>query len=210
MTGEEMAAIKARADREGWDQHTMWMVTLGELDADEIAERARVREAATGLRGLPIDQWPPIQIRLDLSVEARHHALDGEKASDFASRHSRGDWALLCLPMDELKASFRSSACRAPEEIWEVRSLDKAARALVRWSEGRRMTPPIYAIWEDREITVAGGNHRVAVADAVGVRRVPAHVHQAALAVFRRLVPGAVPIPDAVIDDLDAWDTTCC
>jgi hypothetical protein len=34
VTEEEMAAIKTRADREGWDKHTMWMVILGELDAD--------------------------------------------------------------------------------------------------------------------------------------------------------------------------------
>jgi hypothetical protein len=44
-----MASIRQPAFREGWDQHTMWMVILGELDADEIAERARIREAAGGI-----------------------------------------------------------------------------------------------------------------------------------------------------------------
>jgi hypothetical protein len=63
MTEAEMAAIRARAEREGWDQHTMWMVILGEMEPDEIAERARVQEGAEALRGLPVGQWPEIEVR---------------------------------------------------------------------------------------------------------------------------------------------------
>src|SRR3954463_8391194 len=77
----------------------------------------------------------------------------------------------------------------------------RRARALLRWPEGARMTPPLYGIWRDKvgdEVKVEGGNHRVAVADAVGVKRIPAYVRQTDLADFRRLVPGAVPIQDVV------------
>jgi hypothetical protein len=123
------------------------------------------------LRELPIGQWPPIDVRWDLSVDARHHALDGAKPTDLARWHSREDLVLLCVPLAELKAAFCFSARRTPEEIWEVGAPDKAARALLRWSEGKRMTPPLYGIWrgkEGDEVKVEGGNHRVAVADAVG------------------------------------------
>jgi hypothetical protein len=150
MTEEEMAAIRARAESEGWGERIMWLVILGEMDADEVTERARVRAGAEPLRGQPIDQWPKIEVRWDLSVAARHHALDGETASDFASRHSRGDWVLLCVPVDELKAAFCHSARRAPDEIWEIGDPSKDARTLFRWSEGKRMTPPLFGIWEGR------------------------------------------------------------
>jgi hypothetical protein len=60
-----------------------------------------------------------------------------------------------------------------------------------------------------QEVKVEGGNHRAAVADAAGVRRIPAYVDRKNLADFLRLVPGAVPIPDAVIDDPGAWDGCC-
>lgn len=132
MTGEEMAAVKARAKREGWGKQIMWMMIIGEMDADEVTEDARVRQAAEPLRGLPIEQWPNLQIRWDLPVGARHHALDGEKASDFASRHSRNDWTLLCVPVNELQAAFCRSARRNPAKIWDVGSPDKAARAVLR------------------------------------------------------------------------------
>ncbi|WP_256444242.1 hypothetical protein [Siccirubricoccus sp. G192] len=36
MTVEEMTAIQARAVREGWSQHIMWLVIIDEMDADEV------------------------------------------------------------------------------------------------------------------------------------------------------------------------------
>ena len=210
MTKEKLAAIQARAEQEGWDQHTTWLVILGEMEPDEVAERARVREGAKALHGRPISHWPKIEVRWDLSVEARHHALDGMKASDFAGCYSQGDWVLLCVPLDELKVAFCSAARRTPDEVWKIGDPSKAARALFRWSEGKRMTPPMFGIWQGKEVTVTGGNHRVAIADAVGVRRIPAYLAQEDLRDFLRLVPGATQIPDAVIGDPKTWDTICC
>jgi hypothetical protein len=69
-----MATLRQRAFREGWEQHTLWMVAIGEMTADEVFERARIREGAQKLRRLPQEQWPPFQVRWDLSVEARPYA----------------------------------------------------------------------------------------------------------------------------------------
>ena len=72
------------------------------------------------------------------------------------------------------------------------------------------MTPPLYGIWrgkEGDEVKVEGGNHRVAVADAVGAQRIPAYIDRKVLADFLRLVPSAVSIPNAIIDAPSAWDT---
>ncbi|MHB0734246.1 MAG: hypothetical protein DI601_06405 [Azospirillum brasilense] len=209
MTEEERAAIYARAEREGWDQFTLGMVLIGALDLDEIAERARVREGGEALHGLPVGQWPPIDIRWDLSVEARPFAADGKQAADGIRSMARADLVLLCVPLAELQAALTARAKRAPDEIWEIGAPDKAARAPFWWSEGRRMTPPLYAVWQGKEVTITGGNHRVAVADAKGARHIPAYVAQKDLADFLRLVPGATQIPDACIDDPDAWDKAC-
>jgi hypothetical protein len=62
MTEDEMAAIQARAEREGWDQHTMCMVLLGKMKADDFGERTKVTKSAEALRGRPIDQWPKIEV----------------------------------------------------------------------------------------------------------------------------------------------------
>jgi hypothetical protein len=56
LTVEEMTAIQARAEREGWSQHIMWLVIIDEMDADEVIGGARVSEGSRPLCGLPIDQ----------------------------------------------------------------------------------------------------------------------------------------------------------
>jgi len=44
-----MAAIQARAEREGCSEHIMWLVILGGMTADEVSERAREAESAKQL-----------------------------------------------------------------------------------------------------------------------------------------------------------------
>ena len=62
---------------------------------------------------------------------------------------------------------------RTPDEVWTVGSPDKAARAIVHWSEGGLMTPPLLVPTSDGRLAIAGGNHRLAVARTKAVARLP-------------------------------------
>lgn len=138
-----------------------------------VAERDRINGLASAIEGAPVEDWPPFALEWDTRPESFHRSLDGADPD-----YDVSDLACFWYPLATLDAHFGSYNARTAEEVWGVGSDRKSAKAIVFWSEGGRMSPPIVAPREDGKIGLNGGNHRLAVARAKGAAVVPVLVHE--------------------------------
>ncbi|WOH66171.1 hypothetical protein [Bradyrhizobium sp. BWA-3-5] len=148
-------------------------------------ERARIRSAADRIKGRPPEAWPTFEIRWDLSPAHFYRVFDG---ADPDSVEENECAVIPDVPLANIDAVLTPWWHRTAAQVWSVGDPDKAARAIVHWSEGRLMTPPLLVPTSDGQLAIAGGSHRLAVARAKGVSRLPILVKSAEQARVRKIL----------------------
>jgi hypothetical protein len=133
-------------------------------------ERARIREAADKIEGKPLEMWPTFDVRWDLDPANFYRAFDG---ADPTSIDKNELVPIQDVPLANVDVALTPYWHRTAEEAWSVGSPDKAARVIIHWEEGGLMTPPLLVPVNDGQLSIAGGNHRLAVARTKGVTRLP-------------------------------------
>ena len=152
------------------------------------AEQQRVAKAATNIQGKPVAQWPPFEVSWDLSPASYHHALDGAKP-----KHVKpGELVLVWARLEDLDPVLQAYNLRTADEVWSVGDPSKAARLIVRWSEGQTMTPIWVTPTEPGKLGIVGGNHRLAIARAKGVQSLPLLVRKTELKAIRKILTFAM------------------
>lgn len=120
------------------------------------------------VRKKPRAEWPrEFQIRWDFSPERYYLAEDGARAADYTQvAYQIGE-----ADLEEIDANLHGASRRSKSELWTFRP-DKVAEAIVHWSTGGLMTPPMLEVSMGC-LVIVGGNNRMAVCRADGVRRLP-------------------------------------
>jgi hypothetical protein len=148
-------------------------------------ERARIQKAAEAVKGRPPETWPAFDIHWDLSPANFYRVFDG---ADPGSVTDNEHVLILDVPLANIDAALTPYWHRTADEVWTIGDPDKAARAIVHWSEGGLMTPPLLVSTSDGRLAIAGGNHRLAVARTKGVLRLPILVKSAEAARVRQIL----------------------
>jgi hypothetical protein len=165
--------VDAIADRPITSSELLDMVTTGctyEEARVRSEEQMRIRKAADAIEGLPLASWPAFDVGWDLNPASFYRVYDG---ADPASVDENELMLIVDVPLADIDAALTPYWRRTPDEVWTVGSPDKAARAIVHWSEGGLMTPPLLVPTSDGRLAIAGGNHRLAVARTKAVARLP-------------------------------------
>jgi hypothetical protein len=135
------------------------------------AERARINRLAEKVEGTPLAEWPPFDVVWQLDPAQFYFVFDGAEPGSVRPDKLR---MLNDVPIAKIDSVLTPYWHRRADEVWSVGDARKAARVIVHWSEGRAMTPAIVAPTEDHsQLVIPGGNHRLAVARAGGIVRVP-------------------------------------
>jgi hypothetical protein len=115
-------------------------------------------KANKALRGKSKSQWPAsFRIQWDESPENYHRSLDGIHTDTFSMTHPDVKRARALL--SEIDGALHVGSKRT--EVWGFND-GKAARVILRWSNGLQITPPFLRCVPGG-IHIAGGNHRIAV-----------------------------------------------
>jgi hypothetical protein len=168
------------------------LITRGmtpEQAAAEVAEHTRIRSAAEKIQGKPILEWPPFEVKWDLSPTSYFHALDGGEPAHIKP----GELELFWTSLEALDRVLQAYNLRTLDEVWAVGAPSKAARAIVHWSEGRLMTPVWVTPTAPGKLGIVGGNHRLAVARAKRVKHLPLLIRTEELATVLELLPRISP-----------------
>lgn len=120
------------------------------------------------VRKKPRDEWPRgFQIRWDFSPERYYLAEDGARAADYTQvAYQIGE-----ADLEEIDAKLHGHSQRRDSELWGIDDR-KVAEAIIHWSTGGLMTPPMLEV-NMGYLVIAGGNNRMAVCRADGVQRLP-------------------------------------
>jgi len=137
------------------------------------------------VEGLSPEAWPAFDIHWDLSPANFYRVFDG---ADPCSVTDNEHVLIPDVSLASIDAALTPHWHRTADEVWTIGSPDKAARAIVHWSEGGSMTPPLLVSTTDGRLAIAGGNHRLAVARAKGVIRLPILVKLADEARVRQIL----------------------
>lgn len=143
------------------------------ISAEERAELNRRSDAAEKLEGLLAREWPPFEVKWDLHPNSHRFALDGCGEEEF-NKHYQNGFVLKRVLLQDLDDALCAYNRRTPEEVWGIGTDRKAAKVLLDWIEGRKLTPPLVNVLEEtNELCLNGGNHRLAVARAKGETIIP-------------------------------------
>jgi hypothetical protein len=155
--------------------------------------RQRIRAESEKYLFTPVSQWPEMRINWDLSRESQRFSLDGYALASYSKPrfdrdHPEG-FILGWVPLLDFDAKLCASNHRTEEELWTVGRALTVAELIVYLSEGRPISPPAVRV-ADSEICLLGGNHRYAVAKAIGETELPIH----ALPGQRDLLESLLPV----------------
>lgn len=142
-------------------------------DETEQAERSRVSlESKKYLNTLPAE-WPFTLPKWDLTRAGQRYVT--QERTEIALQKQYPDGLILSLvDFDELDSKLVSIFRRSPSELWTAHFNDKIAEIVLHWSEGLALTPPMIRAFKelgDEEVTINDGSHRLAVARALGVKK---------------------------------------
>lgn len=142
---------------------------------------------AKQLVGLPPAQWPSLSFNWDTSAPSQRYSLDATTAESFHEFYPKGfalGWVTLS-GLDEKLSHF--SRRDTLEELWGSGFKDKLSSMIAYLSHGGPISPPLVKPLKTSEVIFQGGNHRYAVAKAVGILELPIHVepqHKAAISLI--------------------------
>lgn len=151
--------------------------SLEEYRAERDLKEALSAES-TQYIDLPACKWPNLNFSWDLTTESQRFALDGVSQSEFANSFPEGfihAWVKL--------ADFDAHLCHqskreTEEELWGLGSKSKLAFLIAYLRCGHPITPPLVALTVNNEFVFQGGNHRYAVAKAIGAHSLPIYMQR--------------------------------
>jgi hypothetical protein len=120
------------------------------------------------VRRKPREEWPAsFQVHWDFSPENIYLAVDGGAPEDYTSdKYSFGE-----ADLAEIDEKLHGSSRRSASELWGVVD-NKVAKAILHWSNGLAMTPPLLEV-NMGCLVIVGGNNRMAVCRADFQQRLP-------------------------------------
>lgn len=119
-------------------------------------------------RGKPRAEWPTaFQVRWDFSPDNYHLAEDGGHPGDYP----HGEYLIGEADVSEIDNKLHGHSRRAKSELWGI-SDDKVAGAILHWSSGGLMTPPLLDVVTGL-LVITGGHNRLAVCRADDQKRLP-------------------------------------
>jgi hypothetical protein len=123
----------------------------------------------------PPSEWPQITFNWDITIASQRFALDGVNQNDFATDYPNG-FKLAWVNLKALDSKLcRHSKRNFPKELWGIGCKNKLAYLIAYLSEDRAISPPLIRVIKEKEIAINGGNHRFAVAKAIGLERIPVY-----------------------------------
>lgn len=143
--------------------------------------------------------WPTsFRVVWDFSPAKIYLAEDGACPDGYLfSEYQFGD-----ADFAELDGALHGISRRAPSELWTV-APDKVARVILHWSSGGGMTPPLLDI-NMGCLVITGGNNRMAVCRADGLKRLPFVFHRDKADLFVTKLE-SFRILDVKHDGLEIW-----
>lgn len=128
----------------------------------------------------PVSKWPNIVLNWDTSKDSQRFSLDGysldaTSLAEFHKFYPHG-FCLGRVVLEEFDKQLCGWTRREGEELWTVGMATKLACLIVYLSEGRPISPPFAKPLPSKEIILGGGNHRYAIAKAIGEVEIPIHV----------------------------------
>lgn len=173
------------------------LVALRYKDSDEARVRRelqyRIRAESEQYLLAPVSAWPEIKINWDLSQESQRLSLDYSQAFYTKPRFDRDypeGFQLGWVFLSDFDAKLCAYNHRTEEQLWTVGDVSKLANLIVYLSQGRPVSPPAVRVNEKRELVLLGGNHRYAVAKAIGESTLPIH----ALPEHKDLLESLLPV----------------
>jgi len=122
---------------------------------------------------MPINEWPVFEVLWDESIENLRFYGDGYSVESVATRHPDG-LKIADLELSELDKNLFHMSRQRVDEFWNVGSKGTKSEVIEHWVSKRAMTPCKLCIHENEmQITLGGGNHRLAVARAKGMKVIP-------------------------------------
>ncbi len=118
--------------------------------------------------GKPRAEWPTtFAVRWDYSPENLYLADDGADPEDYGL----GEYQIGEADLAEIDQVLHIGSRRTAAELWTF-APHKVARAILHWSAGGVMTPPLLDV-NMGCLVIIGGNNRIAVSRADGQQRLP-------------------------------------
>lgn len=118
------------------------------------------------LKGKSRAEWPEsFEVKWDYSSDNIYLAEDGADPDDY----QLGEYLFGEADLAEIVEALQGHSRR--ESLWKV-SDDKVVRAIMHWSTGGLMTPPLLSVNMDC-LVITGGNNRIAVCRADNQTRLP-------------------------------------
>lgn len=118
------------------------------------------------LRGKPRADWPDsFKVQWDFSPENIYRADDGADPDEY----SYGEYVFGAANLAEIVEVLHGHSRR--DLLWGVND-SKVVRAILYWSEGKLMTPPLLSVNMDC-LVISGGHNRIAVCKEDGLLRLP-------------------------------------
>lgn len=123
-------------------------------------------------RGRPPSEWPPLAFNWDFSLEGQRFGYDGLTAHAFKVRYPEG-LRLGYMPLATFDRHLAHFSRRdTTEELWELGSEFKLAKAIAYIHRGLPITPPVVGP-NGCEVVLKGGHHRYAIAKAINLKTIP-------------------------------------
>lgn len=145
---------------------------------DAAQERAReLNQRAQQFIGMPPAQWPQFEVRWDTDPAMAYYCVDGSDPISFTESHPGGVSLLEAVSVQAIYANVTHQWYQAASEILKVGTPATKARIITEWIDGMSLTPALIHLYDDRIHLMISGNHRLAVAQARGVKIVPVWVY---------------------------------
>lgn len=141
-------------------------------DAERVENLRISSESKKYLHTSP-SEWPFSSPVWDLTRAAQRYVTRERTEAAFRSMYPNG-LLLALVDFDELDTELVSIFRRKPSELWTAHSNDNIAKIILHWSENTPLTPPMIRLFDEfgmNAVTINDGSHRLAVARALGVRK---------------------------------------
>ena len=122
---------------------------------------------------MPINMWPDFDVVWDESLTNIHHYGDGFSTHSVAERHPNG-LMIADVELSELDKKLFHMNRQSVDEFWDVGFKSKKSEIIKHCISKGMMTPCKLCVYmNNMQITLGGGNHRLAVARAKGLKFIP-------------------------------------
>jgi len=161
----------------------------------EQAERLRICSEAKRYLNTSPSEWSFTVPKWDLTRAGQRYVTQ-DRTETALRKHYPDGLTLALVDFEELDAKLVSIFRCSPNELWTAHFKDNIAEIILHWSEGMALTPPMIRVFKDlgaQEVTINDGSHRLAVARALGVRKLHILMDKNKFPELRIMLPSLEP-----------------